>query len=206
MARKPKILKNIFLSSIYQNAGKTTISIGLFQALRERNLKTTFLKPVGQQVVRVKDSSVDKDSYLIGEIYGRGRKLKEMSPVTIGPGYTEKYIMNPHKDELQNKILKSFASLTKGKDAIIVEGTGHAGVGAVVDNSNADVAHLLGSKVIIISGGGIGRSIDEIVLNKALFELRDVEILGVIVNKVRPDKYEKIHKVDRKSTRLNSSH
>lgn len=194
MARKPKILKNIFLSSIYQNAGKTTVSLGLFKALKERNLKTTFLKPVGQQVVRVKDSSIDKDSYLIGEIYGRGRKMKEMSPVTIAPGYTEKYIMNPHKDELQAKILKSFESLTKGKDAIIVEGTGHAGVGAVVDNSNADVAHLLGSKVIIISGGGIGRSIDEIILNKALFELKGVEILGVIVNKVRPDKYDRIQK------------
>lgn len=192
---KHKFLKNIFLSSISQNAGKTTVSLGLLKALKERNFKVTFLKPVGQQVVKVKDSSIDKDSYLIGEIFGRGRKLKEMSPVTIGPGYTEKYIMNPHKDELQNKILKSFETLTKGKDAIVVEGTGHAGVGAVVDNSNADVAHLLGSKVIIISGGGIGRSIDEIILNKALFELRGVEILGVIVNKVRPEKYDKIHKV-----------
>ena len=191
---KPKILKNIFLSSIYQNAGKTTISLGLFRALKERNLRTAFLKPVGQQVVHVKDSSIDKDSYLIGEIFGRGRRLKEMSPVTIGPGYTEKYIMNPHKDELQGKILRSFETLTKRKDAIIVEGTGHAGVGAVIDNSNADVAHLLGSKVIIISGGGIGRSIDEIILNKALFELKGVEIIGVIVNKVRPDKYDRIEK------------
>ena len=95
----------------------------------------------------------------------------------------------------QNKIIKAFKSLKKNKDAIIVEGTGHAGVGSVVDVSNADVASILGSKVIIISEGGIGKSIDEIMLNKGLFDLRNVEVVGVIVNKVLPEKYEKIKKV-----------
>jgi len=72
------------------------------------------------------------------------------------------------------------------------------GVGSVIDFSNADVAELLGSKVIIISEGGIGKCIDEIVLNKALFDLKNVEVLGVIVNKVLPEKYEKIKKVLKK--------
>ncbi|OGX06322.1 MAG: hypothetical protein A2Z88_03545, partial [Omnitrophica WOR_2 bacterium GWA2_47_8] len=75
------------------------------------------------------------------------------------------------------------------------EGTGHAGVGSVIDFSNADVAKLLGSKVIIVSEGGIGKSIDEIILNKALFDLKSVEILGVIVNKVLPEKYDKIKRI-----------
>jgi len=45
-----------------------------------------------------------------------------------------------------------------------------------------------------VSEGGIGKSIDEIMLNKALFDLKHVEVLGVIVNKVIPAKYEKIKK------------
>ena len=189
---KKKILKNIFLSSIHQNAGKTTISIGLYKALANRGLKTAFIKPIGQQVVSVDGSDVDKDSFLIGKVFCGGRNLKDMSPVTIGRGYTEKYIFNPHKDKIQDDIFNAFNKLSKGKDAIIVEGTGHAGVGSVIDFSNADVASLLGSKVIIISEGGIGKSIDEIMLNKALFDLKEREILGVIVNKVLPEKYKKI--------------
>ncbi|MCA9393504.1 MAG: AAA family ATPase [Candidatus Omnitrophica bacterium] len=189
---KKKSLKNIFISSIHQNAGKTTVSLGLYKALTTRKLRTTFLKPIGQQYVNVGALSVDKDSYLIGEVFKLGRRLSEMSPITIGRGYTKKYIFNPNKDYHTKKIVKAFNSLTKGKDAIIVEGTGHAGVGAVIDHSNADVANLLKSKVIIISGGGVGRSIDEIVLNKALFDLREVEVLGVIVNKVLPEKYDQI--------------
>lgn len=189
-----KKLRNIFISSIYQNAGKTAISLGLYQILKERKIRTAFMKPIGQQVVPMGDYDIDKDSYLIGEVFHTKKFFKEMSPVTIGRGYTEKYIFNPRKDELKGTILKAFDSLRKRKEAIIIEGTGHAGVGSVIDFSNADVAQLLGSKVMIISEGGIGRSIDEIVLNKALFDLKGVEVIGVIVNKVLPEKYEKVER------------
>lgn len=193
MVRKP--LKNIFLSSIHQDAGKTTVSLGLYSVLRERKLKTAFMKPIGQQYVSVGDMNIDKDSYLIGEVFHTAKRFKEMSPVTIGRGYTENYILNPHKERLRESIEQAFKTLSKGKDVMIVEGTGHAGVGSVIDFSNADVASLLGSKAIIICEGGIGRAIDELMLNKALFDLKGVEILGVIVNKVLEEKYEKIKNV-----------
>ncbi|OGX27532.1 MAG: hypothetical protein A2787_09285 [Omnitrophica WOR_2 bacterium RIFCSPHIGHO2_01_FULL_48_9] len=191
---KRKKVKSVFLSSIHQNAGKTTMALGLYKIFKERKLKTAFMKPIGQQYVHVGEFDIDKDSYLIGALYHFRKRIKDMSPITIGRGFTEKYIFNPQSDELRSKIVQSFNALTSGKDAIIVEGTGHAGVGSVIDLSNADVASLLGSKVIIVSEGGIGKSIDEIMLNKALFDLKGVEVLGVIVNKVLAEKYEKIKK------------
>ncbi|MBI4310076.1 MAG: AAA family ATPase, partial [Candidatus Omnitrophica bacterium] len=205
MPKKP--IKNIFISAIHQNAGKTTLSLGLFKSFQERKLKTAFMKPVGQETVTYEEKSIDKDTYLIGQVYHCRKHLKDMSPVTVGRGYTEKYILNPQKDELRNRILKSFQTLIKGKDAIIVEGTGHAGVGSVIDCSNADVAALLGSKVIIVSQGGIGRAIDEIMLNKALFDLRHAPVLGVILNKVLPDRMDKVKNIvgqglERKGLRL----
>ena len=187
-----KQFHNIFLSSIYQNAGKTTVSLGLYQAFKEKKIRTAFMKPIGQQVVNVGDSNIDKDSYLIGEVFHCAKKCKEMSPVTVGRGFTEKYIFNPQKNLLKKHIEDAFKKLIKGKDAIIVEGTGHCGVGSVIDFSNADVAKLLNSKVVIISEGGIGKSIDEIMLNKGLFDLNNVEVIGVIINKVLPEKYDKV--------------
>jgi len=187
-------LKNVYISSIYQNAGKTTVCLGIYKALRERKLKTAFMKPVGQETVNVDDHNIDKDSYLIGEVYKCRKRLKDMSPVTIGPGYTEKYIFHPEGAMLREKIQGAFKKMARGKDVIIIEGTGHSGVGSVIDLSNATVAASLGSKVIIVSEGGIGKSIDEIMLNKALFDMQNVEILGVIVNKVLPEKYERVKK------------
>ncbi len=185
--------KNIFLSAIHQHAGKTTIALGLYQALKDQGIRSSFIKPVGQQVVSVGRQYVDKDSYLINKVYHCRRHIKEMSPITIGRGFTQKYIFHPQK-ELAEPILAAFKKVSRKKDMVIVEGTGHAGVGSVVDLSNADVAGMLQSKVIIIAEGGIGKCIDEVMINKALFDLKKIDILGVIVNKVLPEKYHKIKK------------
>jgi len=187
-------MKNIYISSIYQNAGKTTVSLGLYKLFRENRLKPAFMKPVGQQTVSAGNLDVDKDSYLLASVY-KCKNLKQMSPVTIGRGYTEKYLLSSKKTDLKQEILMAYQKLVKGCGSIIVEGTGHAGVGAVVDVSNADVAGILGSKVIIVAEGGIGKCIDEVMLNKALFDMKGVPVLGVIANKVLPEKYDRIKKV-----------
>ncbi len=199
--------KSIYLSAIHQNAGKTTISLGLFKLFSERQIQVGFLKPVGQQYVKVGKQAIDKDSYLMGEVFHLRKRYTLMSPVTIGRGFTEQYIFHPDNSAFKQKISQSYKKLSAVSDILIIEGTGHAGVGSVIDLSNADVAQMLNSKVIIISGGGIGRSIDEITINKALFDLRGVEVLGVIINKVRPEKFDKIKKylrrgLERKGLRL----
>ncbi len=81
------------------------------------------------------------------------------------------------------------------KDFVLCEGSGHAGVGSVFDLSNAQVAKILGAKVIIVTQGGIGKPIDEVSLNQALFEKEGVEIIGVILNKVLGDKAGLRHRI-----------
>jgi len=75
---------------------------------------------------------------------------------------------------------------------VVIEGTGHAGVGSIFDLSNARVANLLDAKVILVTSGGIGKPMDEIELNMALFEKECAEVIGVIINKVIVSKYRKI--------------
>ena len=75
---------------------------------------------------------------------------------------------------------REFAS----RDVLLIEGTGHAGVGAVIGLSNAVVARMLGAPAVIVSEGGVGRPIDEIVLNASLFAAHGVRVAGAIVNKV----------------------
>ncbi len=42
--------------------------------------------------------------------------------------------------------------------------------------------------------GGIGRPVDEVALNKALFDQQGVEVIGAILNKVMPDKIDVVRK------------
>lgn len=182
-------MKKIFVAATRQNDGKTMVSLGLFQALRQRFDKVAYMKPVGQQYKLVNGEMIDKDAVLMHRIYNLPEPLSDMSPIAVPRGFTSRYIEDGQKDRLVKKVSECYRRIANGKDFVLVEGTGHAGVGSVFDMSNGQVAAQLGSKVLIVSRGGIGKTIDEVMLNKALFDQYGVEVLGVIVNKVLPRKY-----------------
>lgn len=189
--------KRIFISATGQNDGKTVISLGLICAFKDRFKKVGFIKPVGQRYLIEKNQKVDEDSVLIEKVARIKCAIQDMSPVAIEKGFTTRYILHGGKKKLVQRIQHSFKVVARNNDLVVIEGTGHAGVGSVFDLCNATVAKMLNSKAIIISSGGIGRPIDEIALNAALFEKKGVEIAGVIINKVRPEKYDQINRIVR---------
>ncbi|MDD5108643.1 MAG: AAA family ATPase [Candidatus Omnitrophica bacterium] len=191
-------MRKIFIAATKQNDGKTTVSLGIIRNLQEKFGKVGFIKPIGQRYLEEEGLKIDEDSILIEEVCGIKSGLKDMSPIAVEKGFTEKYIAKPDKKNISSQIQESFRRVSKNQELVVIEGTGHAGVGSVFDHSNATVAKLLGSKVIIISSGGVGRPIDEVILNKALFEKEGVKVLGVIVNKVLPTKFDKINRLVRK--------
>ncbi|MDD5120752.1 MAG: AAA family ATPase [Candidatus Omnitrophica bacterium] len=191
-------MRKIFIAATKQNDGKTTVSLGIIRNLQEKFGKVGFIKPIGQRYLQEEGQKIDEDSILIEEVCGIKCGLKDMSPIAVEKGFTEKYISKPDKNSISKQIKDSFRRISKKQELVVIEGTGHAGVGSVFDHSNAAVAKLLGSKVIIISSGGVGRPIDEIILNKSLFEKEGVKVLGVIVNKVLPNKFDKINRLVRK--------
>src|SRR5699024_7027401 len=82
--------------------------------------------------------------------------------------------------------------LQAAHDLVIYEGTGHPGVGSIVNLSNADVAKMLDLGVVMIVEGGIGRTIDRLNMSISLFREKNVPVIGVIVNKVIPEKMDKV--------------
>lgn len=182
--------KRVFVAATRMNDGKTTTCLGLFAALQSLFPRVGFIKPIGQRFINVQGYQVDEDSYLLDTIYNVHVPLESMSPVTIDGTFTRRYLKDPDTmlAELEDKICRAFDRVSWEKDFTLIEGTGHAGVGSVFDLSNARVARLLKAKVILVSPGGIGRPIDEIALNKALFDKAGVEVIGAILNKVELDK------------------
>ncbi|MBI4396884.1 MAG: AAA family ATPase [Elusimicrobia bacterium] len=187
----------LYVAATRQNDGKTMASLGLLAALRKRVPKIGYMKPVGQHYIEINGDKIDKDAVLMKRIYNLDGDLADMSPVAIPKGFTENYILHGRRSVLAAKIRKACRKLCAGKDLMLIEGTGHAGVGSVFDMSNSDVAKLLGAKVILVSCGGIGRPIDEIMLNKTMFDRDGVEVIGVIINKVEKDKFDKINRFAR---------
>lgn len=174
----------LFLAATGQNRGKTTTSLGLLAGFERLGLSFGFLKPVGQRYLVVDGTRADEDAVLMKEVFGLSDGLNDMSPVTLPRHFTTDFVMGRIGDDLPATMLNAYRRLADGKDLVAIEGTGHAGVGAVVGLSNARAAALLEAPVIVVSEGGVGRPIDEIVLNCALFEKHGVRVLGAVVNKV----------------------
>lgn len=182
----------VFIAATRQNDGKTTTSLGLLAALQARFPRIGYIKPVGQRFVEIEEQKIDEDTVLMDAVYRLNTPLVDMSPIAVEPDFTRKYLQTANNEALIKRIQKAFDRVSWEKDFVLCEGSGHAGVGSVFDLSNARVAKLLGAKVIIVSQGGIGKPIDEISLNQALFEKEGVEIIGVILNKVIGEKVDYI--------------
>jgi BioD-like phosphotransacetylase family protein len=180
-------VRHIYLAATGMNRGKTTVSLGFLSGALARGLATGFMKPVGQRTVIEDGVPADEDAVLMRNVFGLRDSMPVMSPVHIPRGFTKAYIEGEVVEDLGARIRAAHRRLAEDRDIILIEGTGHAGVGAVVDLSNAAVAAMLGAPAIIVSEGGVGRPIDEIVLNATLFARHGVTVAGAIVNKVNMD-------------------
>lgn len=174
----------IFIAATRQNDGKTTASLGLISALQKKYPRVGYIKPVGQRFVEIEEQKIDEDTVLMDSVYQLNCPLLDMSPIAVEPDFTRKYLQSSNREALVKRIEMAFDRVAWEKDFVLCEGSGHAGVGSVFDLSNAQVAKVLGAKVIIVTQGGIGRPIDEVSLSRALFEKEGVEVIGVIINKV----------------------
>ena len=180
----------VCIAATRQNDGKTTASLGLLSALQDIYKRIGYIKPVGQRFVEIEEQKIDEDTVLMDRVYQLNCPLVDMSPIAVEPDFTRKYLQASNRDALVKRIETAFDRVAWEKDFVLCEGSGHAGVGSVFDLSNAQVARILNAKVVIVSRGGIGKPIDEVALNQALFEKEGVEVIGVILNKVIPEKIE----------------
>src|SRR5579859_581893 len=186
------VTPRVFIAATRQNDGKTTSSLGIIAALQNYYPRIGYIKPVGQRFVEIEEQKIDEDTVLMDSVFRLNCPLVDMSPIAVEPDFTRKYLESSNNDALVRKIQKAFDRVAWEKDFVLCEGSGHAGVGSVFDLSNAQVAKVLGAKAIIVTQGGIGKPIDEVSLNQALFEKEGVEIIGVILNKVHGPKLEYI--------------
>lgn len=187
-------MNSLYVVATGQRVGKTTLSLGLIKVLESAGLRVGFFKPVGQQYVERDGERIDKDVVLIQSAFSVRGAASQMSPVTVPRGFVESYIFNRDVEPLKRQIFEAYERLAEHCDVLLVEGTGHAGVGSCLDLSNADVAAMLNARAVLIVEGGIGSALDEAALNISLFRARNVDVVGVIANKVFPEKRDRIEK------------
>jgi len=182
----------LYVAATGQHVGKTTSTLGLVQRFYDLGHNVGYCKPVGQQHLIVEGRMIDKDVTLFAQILNFKIDGDIHSPVVLPSGVTKQYIENPEKFNFRSNIIHAANELKARHDLVIYEGTGHPGVGSVTDVSNADVARLLGARVVMVVEGGIGSTIDKLSMSIAQFQNYEIPIVGVIVNKTIVEKQDEV--------------
>ena len=129
----------------------------------------------------------DEDAVLMKTVFDLPEPYAAMSPVHIPRGFTKALHRRRRGGGPGGADPGGAAALRRPRH---LADRGHRATrasGAVVGLSNARVASMLRAPAVIVSEGGVGRPIDEIVLNASHFAAHGVPVAGAIVNKVRVD-------------------
>ena len=185
-------LKPLYIVGTQRDVGKTTLSIGLVHALHTRGLSVAYTKPVGQRSQTVEGQTLHDDERVIARLLGPKDHLQTDMVLPLGAGRVEKEIFSFNPKALLDKAAEAFDGLRRNHDAVIIEAMGHVAMGSVLGVSAADVAARIGARALLVSGGGIGRAIDDIALCATFIRARGADLMGVIVNKVWVEKYDRV--------------
>lgn len=188
--------RGIFVAGAGKDAGKTTLCLGLASAFNARvEGGVSFFKPLGQKIMVVDGESVGQDAWFISRALGLSIPLRDSTPLLASRGAAERYVRTGEPHGMKDAIKRAFRDFQKNKGLVLVEGTGHPGVGSVFDLGNARVASILGIPAILVLDGGVGSTIDSFCLCHEMFKGHDVPLLGVVVNRVLPEKMESVSAV-----------
>ena len=154
----------LMVSAAHKSSGKTTVSLGLCAALRERGLAVQPFKKGPDYI----------DPMWLAAASGR-----------------DCFNLDPYLSE-RAEIVAAFAARAAGADISIVEGNKGLYDGLALDgsNSNAALARMLGLPVLLVlDAQGMTRGIAPLILGYQAFD-RHIRIAGVVLNKLGGSRHE----------------
>jgi BioD-like phosphotransacetylase family protein len=187
-------VRPVYIVGTKRDVGKTTLALGLLQGLRQRGLRTAYLKPLGQHFVQEEGGAVHNDAKVVACLLDSAARDTARMAVTIGRGRVQEELKSKRDPALLAQIREDVDRLRPDHDAIVLEGMGNVAMGACLNLSAADVARSVSARTLLVAEAGVGRTIDEILLCSTFIREQGADFMGVVVTKAWPAKYERIAK------------
>ena len=186
--------KSVFIATTEPYSGKSVIALGLVDMLLGKARKVAYFKPV------INTSSEEKKDSHIETIVNY---FKLDIPYEETYAFSRQEVMElidaGKQGEIFDTIISKYKKLEEEYDFTVVEGSDFLGEGTAFEfDANVSIAKNLGAPVIIVISGE-GKSTAQII-NAALaasrnFQVRDLQVLSLIANKVRPEQVEDVREL-----------
>jgi hypothetical protein len=161
-------MKTIFLSSMLEYSGKSTIALGLAKNFEGR---LGYYKPFREEVMCVERRVVDRDAHMMKRALNLEASEELLSPMKYD-------IFNPVSME---SVVAGFDKVKDDVDCMLVEGAELFSTGARHNLDGMSIAMELGADIVLISHS-TPDALDKIMIHERLARANGQRLKGVILN------------------------
>jgi phosphate acetyltransferase len=178
--------KSLYIAATEARSGKSAIVLGVMHLLRANLQRVAVFRPVISDPV---DGRRDHDIDLMLRHFKLDQEYDQTYAYTLSDA--RRLINSGNRELLLENTLNKFKALEKEYDFVLCEGTDYIGGSATLEfEINASIVSNLGCPVLVVVNG-MDRSDDEVCGSAqrtvGVFEERGLEVMGLIVNRARPD-------------------
>jgi uncharacterized protein len=180
-------MDKLIVASMRKSAGKTSTIVGLAGVLGKR---IGYIKPFGERMLYRKKRLWDYDSALITGVFGI-----HDDPVDLSIGFDHSKLRYMYDEAgTRAKLAEIVEHMGKEKDVLFIEGGRDLCYGISIHLDSISLARALNTRLAIVISGDENTILDDVTFLKRHVEMADVNLTGVIVNKVQNlDEFQSIH-------------
>ncbi len=180
--------KGIFITGTDTGVGKTYIAKGLASGLRDRDINVGVMKPAETGCRHRAGRLVPADAVRLMKAAGCNDSLALINPYRFREPLAPSVAAERAGKKIDPRIIiRSFKTLCKRHEFMIVEGAGGIMVPLSPRYTYQDLAYTLRLPVVIVARPGLG-TINHTLLTVSALRVRDISIAGIIINYAADEK------------------
>jgi len=186
--------KAVFIATSEPYSGKSMVALGLINMLLGRAKKIGYFKPIINS-----DGKEKKDGHIETIVSYFGLPLNYEDTYAFTRPQAMQMMEAESQGEMIDFIITKYKKLEESYDFTVIEGSDFVGEGTAFEfETNVSIAKNLSAPVIIVVSGE-GKTTAQII-NSVLsvlhnFKSREVQVLSIVANKVKPDQVNDVHEL-----------
>ncbi|MHA1768893.1 MAG: DRTGG domain-containing protein [Candidatus Thorarchaeota archaeon] len=180
------MVKSIVISGVTRT-GKTMVAIALARKIQSTGKSVGYFKPVGTKSYRHHEiaEDVDEDALLMKELLHMEEPLSTICPIVRTRAKYDEFLERGHS-ALKGLVNRSFHQIAEKYDIVLVEGTEAPWHLLHVGLSTPEIAKELDSEVVSLVNFPDVSAIDDVLLQRNLFNGIERKPIGTVLMQVPP--------------------
>ena len=185
--------KAIYVATVESDSGKSLISLGLLRMMLTKSTKVGYFRPI---INEFDNNGYDEHTNTAINFFNLDTNYKDC--FAYKQSEVVALLSEGKEDEVIQKVIEKYKKLEANYDYVLVEGTDFSGEGGIIElDINLMIAKNLNIPALIV-GSGNGKKkkdfINTMQLSYNSFLSKEVDVIGIVANKIEEDEVDYIRK------------